>query len=200
MHDSSFSSKFVEVKDWTSDRCIQWLTTEGMTSLIPLFLSRSINGEKLVSLDSSKMKVRIVTSIGSRWLWSLSSRRWESNPVKIEIYWRRNWKNWNMRISIKFVNGFFLNQHPRPIDPRLKEADFVRRVWLNSEIDAFSAVSVMQRANDLSVDFRCFSLYNANGSVLRESLSLLIISVNNRYLTCSLNILLVSVISFLVFA
>ena len=169
MQDSSFSSKFVEVKDWTSDRCVQWLTTEDMTSLIPLFLSRSITGEKLISLDSSKMKVRIVTSIRSLLRWSLSSRRWESNPVKTEIDWRRNWKNWNMRISIKFVNGFFLNhnQHSPPIDPRAKEAAFVRRVWLNSEIDAFSAVWVMQRANDPSVDFPRFSLHNASGSVLR---------------------------------
>lgn len=49
--------QFVEVKDWTSDQCIQWLTAQEMTSFIPTFLNRNIDGEKLLLLDSSKMKV-----------------------------------------------------------------------------------------------------------------------------------------------
>ena len=51
-------SQFIEVKDWTSDQCIQWLTAQEMTSFIPIFLSRNIDGEKLLLLDSTKMKVR----------------------------------------------------------------------------------------------------------------------------------------------
>ncbi len=50
--------KFIEVKDWTSDQCIQWLTAQEMTSFIPIFLNRNIDGEKLLLLDSTKMKVR----------------------------------------------------------------------------------------------------------------------------------------------
>lgn len=45
------------MKDWTSDQCIQWLTAQEMTSFIPIFLSRNIDGEKLLLLDSAKMKV-----------------------------------------------------------------------------------------------------------------------------------------------
>ena len=52
-----FSLKFIEVKDWTSDQCIQWLTAQEMTSFIPIFLNRNIDGEKLLLLDSTKMKV-----------------------------------------------------------------------------------------------------------------------------------------------
>ena len=50
-------SQSIEVKDWTSDQCIQWLTAQEMTSFIPIFLSRNIDGEKLLLLDSTKMKV-----------------------------------------------------------------------------------------------------------------------------------------------
>lgn len=49
-----------EIKDWTVDQCIQWLTAQQMTSLISLFLTRSINGEKLLVLDSTKMKVMTI--------------------------------------------------------------------------------------------------------------------------------------------
>lgn len=52
------TSESMDIKDWTVDQCIQWLTTQQMTSLISLFLTRSINGEKLLLLDSTKMKVR----------------------------------------------------------------------------------------------------------------------------------------------
>jgi hypothetical protein len=47
----------IEIKDWSPDQCIQWLTAQQMTSLIPLFLIRNINGEKLLLLDGTKMKV-----------------------------------------------------------------------------------------------------------------------------------------------
>jgi hypothetical protein len=50
--------KYIEVKDWTSDHCIQWLANQGLTSLIPMFLERNIHGDKLLALDSNKMKVR----------------------------------------------------------------------------------------------------------------------------------------------
>lgn len=53
----SLDIQFVEVKDWTSDQCIQWLTAQEMTSFIPIFLNRNIDGEKLLLLDSTKMKV-----------------------------------------------------------------------------------------------------------------------------------------------
>ncbi len=47
----------IEIKNWTPDQCIQWLTAQQMTSLIPLFLTRNIDGEKLLLLDGAKMKV-----------------------------------------------------------------------------------------------------------------------------------------------
>ncbi|CAF1250045.1 unnamed protein product, partial [Didymodactylos carnosus] len=44
------------VKDWTSDQCIQWLSSVDMNTFIPLFLNRNIDGEKLLTLDSTKLK------------------------------------------------------------------------------------------------------------------------------------------------
>lgn len=54
--DQTNNDHYVEIKDWTTDQCIQWLTAQQMTSYIPIFLNRSIDGEKLLVLDSSKMK------------------------------------------------------------------------------------------------------------------------------------------------
>ncbi|CAF1249877.1 unnamed protein product [Rotaria sordida] len=56
INDSFSNDEYVKVKNWTSDQCIQWLTAQAMTSLIPIFLNRSIDGEKLLLLDSTKMK------------------------------------------------------------------------------------------------------------------------------------------------
>ncbi len=53
------TNEYIEIKDWTLDQCIQWLTAQQMSSLIPIFLSRNIDGEKLLVLDSAKMKVKI---------------------------------------------------------------------------------------------------------------------------------------------
>ena len=52
-------NEYIEIKDWTPDQCIQWLTAQQITSLIPIFLNRNIDGGKLLVLDSSKMKVNI---------------------------------------------------------------------------------------------------------------------------------------------
>ncbi|CAF2674111.1 unnamed protein product [Rotaria sp. Silwood2] len=60
------TDEFVEVKDWTSDQCIQWLTAQDMTSFIPIFLSRNIDGEKLLLLDSTKMKAMGIKSSKDR--------------------------------------------------------------------------------------------------------------------------------------
>ncbi|CAF3189312.1 unnamed protein product [Rotaria socialis] len=60
------ADEFVEVKDWTSDQCIQWLTAHEMTSFIPIFLSRNIDGEKLLLLDSTKMKAMGIKSSKDR--------------------------------------------------------------------------------------------------------------------------------------
>lgn len=56
MNDSSLIDEYVEVKDWSSDLCVQWLTNENLTEFIPFFLNRNIDGEKLLSLDGTKMK------------------------------------------------------------------------------------------------------------------------------------------------
>ncbi|CAF1110201.1 unnamed protein product [Rotaria sordida] len=60
------TDEFVEVKDWTSDQCIQWLTSQEMASFIPIFLSRNIDGEKLLLLDSAKMKAMGIKSSKDR--------------------------------------------------------------------------------------------------------------------------------------
>lgn len=60
------TDEFVEVKDWTSDQCIQWLTAKEMTSFIPMFLNRNIDGEKLLLLDSTKMKAMGIKSSKDR--------------------------------------------------------------------------------------------------------------------------------------
>ncbi|CAF1531622.1 unnamed protein product, partial [Adineta ricciae] len=60
------TDQFVEVKDWTSDQCIQWLTAQEMTSFIPMFLNRNIDGEKLLVLDSTKMKAMGIKSSKDR--------------------------------------------------------------------------------------------------------------------------------------
>ncbi|CAF0985982.1 unnamed protein product [Rotaria sp. Silwood1] len=56
----------VKVKYWTSDQCVQWLTAQGITSLIPIFINRSINGEKLLLLDGTKMKAMGIKSSKDR--------------------------------------------------------------------------------------------------------------------------------------
>lgn len=68
-------TKFVEVKDWTSDQCIQWLTAQEMTSFIPIFLNRNIDGEKLLLLDSTKMKVCVLLNTKNSSI--CLSRQWE---------------------------------------------------------------------------------------------------------------------------
>lgn len=60
------TDEYVEVKDWTSDQCVQWLTAQDMTSFIPIFLNRNIDGEKLLLLDSSKMKTMGIKSSKDR--------------------------------------------------------------------------------------------------------------------------------------
>ncbi|CAF3478133.1 unnamed protein product [Rotaria sp. Silwood1] len=60
------TDEFIEVKDWTSDQCIQWLTAQEMASFIPIFLSRNIDGEKLLLLDSTKMKAMGIKSSKDR--------------------------------------------------------------------------------------------------------------------------------------
>ncbi|UJR20838.1 hypothetical protein I4U23_023949 [Adineta vaga] len=60
------TDEYVEIKDWTTDRCIQWLTAQRMTSLIPIFLNRNIDGEKLLVLDGSKMKAMGIKSSKDR--------------------------------------------------------------------------------------------------------------------------------------
>lgn len=72
------------MKDWTSDQCIQWLTAQEMTSFIPIFLNRNIDGEKLLLLDSTKMKVSSIDKILNR-MSCIHHRLWESNQVKIVI-------------------------------------------------------------------------------------------------------------------
>ncbi|UJR28729.1 hypothetical protein I4U23_009958 [Adineta vaga] len=60
------TDEVAEVKDWTSDQCVQWLTAQEMTSFIPMFLSRNIDGEKLLLLDSTKMKAMGIKSSKDR--------------------------------------------------------------------------------------------------------------------------------------
>ncbi|CAF4113881.1 unnamed protein product [Rotaria sp. Silwood2] len=64
--DGFSNDEHVKIKNWTSDQCIQWLTAQGMTSLIPIFLNRSIDGEKLLLLDSTKMKAMGIKSSKDR--------------------------------------------------------------------------------------------------------------------------------------
>lgn len=73
----------IEVKDWTADQCIQWLTAQQMTSFIAPFLTRNINGEKLLVLDSTKMKVSRLRAVTAVHLCIARSRPWASNPAKI---------------------------------------------------------------------------------------------------------------------
>ncbi|CAF0815186.1 unnamed protein product [Adineta steineri] len=65
-HKNTITDEFIEVKDWTSDQCIQWLTAQEMTSFIPIFLNRNIDGEKLLLLDSTKMKAMGIKSSKDR--------------------------------------------------------------------------------------------------------------------------------------
>ncbi|CAF1261043.1 unnamed protein product [Adineta steineri] len=60
------SDEYIEIKDWTTDQCIQWLTIEKLTSFIPTFLNRNIDGEKLLVLDGSKMKAMGIKSSKDR--------------------------------------------------------------------------------------------------------------------------------------
>ena len=60
------TNEHLETKDWSVDQCIQWLTAQQLTPLISLFLTRNINGEKLLLLDSTKMKVCVAFTIEDR--------------------------------------------------------------------------------------------------------------------------------------
>jgi len=64
--DQPYDDDYIEIKDWTIDQCIQWLTAQQMTSLIPIFINRNINGEKLLLLDSVKIKAMGIKSSKDR--------------------------------------------------------------------------------------------------------------------------------------
>ncbi|CAF3325766.1 unnamed protein product [Rotaria socialis] len=65
-NDSFSTDEYIKIKHWTSDQCIQWLTVQTMSSLIPIFLNRNIDGEKLLLLDSAKMKALGIKSSKDR--------------------------------------------------------------------------------------------------------------------------------------
>jgi len=52
------SHETVSVADWTPSHVAEWLQRNSLQRYAELFLSQHVNGEMLLQLDSTKMKVR----------------------------------------------------------------------------------------------------------------------------------------------
>lgn len=49
------------VDEWSCESVAQWLAINDLAAYIDSFLDKSINGEKLIAMDTSKLKVRIIS-------------------------------------------------------------------------------------------------------------------------------------------
>lgn len=51
------------VDEWSCESVAQWLAINDLAAYIDSFLDKSINGEKLIAMDTSKLKVRMIKEI-----------------------------------------------------------------------------------------------------------------------------------------